>query len=66
MGTSINSQITRAESEYVQAIFRIGKIVVERMFSPVLFTDHNFWLSSLGREQAKLLKILHGFTSKVC
>lgn len=65
MGTCINSQITGGDSEYVRAIFRIGKIVVERMFSPVLFTDHNFWLSSLGREQTKLLKVLHGFTSKI-
>ncbi|KAL0269893.1 UNVERIFIED_CONTAM: hypothetical protein PYX00_007475 [Menopon gallinae] len=65
MGTFLNSQRTKAESEYVQAIFGIGKIIVERMFSPFLFSDRNFKMSSLGREQAKLLKILHGFTSKI-
>lgn len=65
MGTSLNSQLTKDDNEYVYAVFRLGKIVVQRMFSPFYFTDHNFWMSSMGREHSKLLNILHGFTSKV-
>ena len=65
MGTCINSQINKTESDYVKAIFRIGQIIVKRIFSPHLYADYLFNLSSLGRENSKLLKILHETTTNV-
>ncbi|EEB17117.1 cytochrome P-450, putative [Pediculus humanus corporis] len=65
MGTCINSQINKTESDYVKAIFRIGQIIVKRIFSPHLYADYLFNLSSLGRENSKLLKILHETTTNI-
>ncbi|KAL0265509.1 UNVERIFIED_CONTAM: hypothetical protein PYX00_011036 [Menopon gallinae] len=65
MGISVNSLTSGANSKYVQSIFRMGKIVVNRMFNPILYTDASFMLSPLGWEHSKILKTLHGFTSKV-
>ncbi|EEB17116.1 cytochrome P450, putative [Pediculus humanus corporis] len=65
MGTSINALRTGSESKYVKAIFRMGQIVVERMFSPLHFTNMSFMFSLKGLEHSRLLKILHGFTYEI-
>ena len=63
MGIRFNAQ--REDSKYVKAIERITQIVVERFKQPWLISDAVFSLSSLGREQNKLLKIVHDFTDFV-
>ena len=63
MGIRFNAQ--REDSKYVKAIERITQIVVERFKQPWLISDAVFSLSSLGREQNKLLKIVHDFTDLV-
>lgn len=65
MGTSINALGAGQDSKYVHAIFRMGQILVERIFSPLLYADASFACSSMGWEHSQLLKTLHGFTSKV-
>lgn len=65
MGREINSQVTKSENEYVRAIFRMGQIVVERLFSPFLYSDFVFRMTPLGREMFNVIRILHGVTSKV-
>jgi len=37
-----------------------------RAFRPWLYSDMIFSLLPQGRKQKKILKILHGFTEKVC
>lgn len=64
MGTKVNAQSGEPNS-YVAGVFRMGAIVAERMFSPVLFPDLNFALTAIGREHDRILKALHGFTGKV-
>ncbi|KAK6635661.1 hypothetical protein RUM44_000915 [Polyplax serrata] len=65
MGREINSQVTKSENEYVRAIFRMGQIVVERLFSPFLYSDFVFRMTPLGREMFNVIRILHGVTSKL-
>lgn len=64
MGTEINAQ-TKGDSEYVKAILKMGHLFRRRQHSPWLHREWVFALSPTGREQKKVLNILHGFTEKV-
>ncbi|XP_077541897.1 cytochrome P450 4c3-like isoform X2 [Haemaphysalis longicornis] len=64
MGTTINAQ-SNTSSPYVKAVDRLGEIVLERMFRPLLHVNFIFQLLSVGREHRKCLKTLHSFTRKV-
>lgn len=64
MGVEINA-MKCTDSEYVRAIYRILEIVIYRWFRPWLHSDFLFGLTSKGREQKKVLRILHDFSNKV-
>ncbi|XP_046449677.1 LOW QUALITY PROTEIN: cytochrome P450 4C1-like [Daphnia pulex] len=64
MGIKINAQLE--DSEYIRNVHKISEIVVERFFSFGHFLpDWMYHLTPKGREHMKLLKQIHGFTSKV-
>nr|XP_012230588.1 PREDICTED: cytochrome P450 4C1-like [Linepithema humile] len=53
------------QQQYREAVHETNQIIVARLARPWLYPDVIFALSSLGRRQAKNLKILHGFTEKI-
>ncbi|KAK6639165.1 hypothetical protein RUM43_007435 [Polyplax serrata] len=65
MGTCINALGAGCDSKYVQSIFRIGRIVVQRLFSPFLFANASFACSGMGWEHSRIVKLLHGFTTRI-
>ncbi|XP_020289625.1 cytochrome P450 4C1-like isoform X2 [Pseudomyrmex gracilis] len=64
MGISLRSCDTFQE-QYRKSIEDMGNFIVYRIQSPWLYPEWSFALSPTGRQQAKALKILHGFTEKV-
>ncbi|XP_039306246.1 cytochrome P450 4C1 isoform X2 [Solenopsis invicta] len=64
MGTSLQ-EMGSFQQEYRKAVHRMGELLFYRGTRPWLKYDWIFSLTSKGREQKKLLKILHGFTEKV-
>ncbi|XP_020289593.1 cytochrome P450 4C1-like isoform X4 [Pseudomyrmex gracilis] len=64
MGISLRSCDTFQE-QYRKSIEDMGRFFVHRLQSPWLYPEWSFALSPTGRQQAKTLKILHGFTEKV-
>ncbi len=64
MGKKINAQ-EKTSSDYVKAIYRMSETCQHRQLRPWLYPDIFWDLSSAGREEARNLKILHGFTNKV-
>lgn len=56
---------TKADSDYVNAIYKASEQLFLRMIRPWLFPDIVFNMSRSGREHAACLKILHDFTKKV-
>ncbi|XP_063914304.1 probable cytochrome P450 4d14 [Zophobas morio] len=64
MGTKINVQ-SGQNSQYVQSVKVMCRIIMERLFSPIKFFDLTFFLSKDYYIQRKALKILHGFTMGV-
>ncbi|XP_035214782.1 LOW QUALITY PROTEIN: cytochrome P450 4c3-like [Stegodyphus dumicola] len=64
MGVHIGAQ-TGGNSEYVRAVHNLGHIFNLRTVSPLLWSDFTFGLSRTGRQFAKDLEIMHGFTKKV-
>ncbi|NP_001291531.1 cytochrome P450 4C1-like precursor [Solenopsis invicta] len=64
MGTSLQ-EMGSFQQQYRKAVHRMGELLVYRAMRPWLKYDWIFSLTSKGREQKKLLKILHGFTEKV-
>ncbi|XP_066993577.2 cytochrome P450 4C1 isoform X1 [Anabrus simplex] len=64
MGTSINAQLGE-EVEYVRSVQRISELFQLRQLTVRLYSDLLFKFSSMGREQAKVLGILHGFSNKI-
>ncbi|GFG30378.1 hypothetical protein Cfor_12948 [Coptotermes formosanus] len=64
MGVQIHSQ-TDGEAEYIKAVKRMAKVVVKRQFTPWLHKDCIYYSSPLGREELRLLQILHGFSDQV-
>jgi hypothetical protein len=41
------------------------EVAVKRQFTPWLYRDFIYFLTPLGREQVRLLQILHGFSEQV-
>ncbi|XP_077541883.1 uncharacterized protein LOC144153962 isoform X3 [Haemaphysalis longicornis] len=64
MGTTISAQ-SDENSPYVVAVYRMGRILIERIFKPLLQADLIFKLSPVGREYNNCLDSLHSFTRKV-
>lgn len=64
MGKKINAQ-EQSSSDYVKAIYRMSETSQHRQLRPWLHPDICWDLSPSGREEARNLKILHGFTKKV-
>ncbi|XP_008550233.2 uncharacterized protein LOC103573114 [Microplitis demolitor] len=54
-----------AQKTYKQSVYEIGEIFYYRAVRPWLKSDWIFNLTAKGREQAKSLKILHGFSDKI-
>ncbi|XP_036138770.1 cytochrome P450 4C1 isoform X2 [Monomorium pharaonis] len=64
MGISLK-ETDSIHQQYQKAILQIIDIFVYRVFRPWLRNDWIFSLTPKGREQTKVLKILHGFTEKI-
>ncbi|XP_047096726.1 cytochrome P450 4C1-like [Schistocerca piceifrons] len=64
MGTSVNAQ-HETQSAYVNAIYRISALTIERMLNPWLYPEFIFKRSRTGKEFYNQLHVLHGFTKKV-
>ncbi|XP_046655350.1 cytochrome P450 4C1-like [Daphnia pulicaria] len=64
MGCKIEAQ-TRIDSEYLQAVLSMCRILNVRTSQPLMRSDILFKLSSHGAQQRRNLKILHGFTDGV-
>ncbi|XP_072749000.1 cytochrome P450 4C1-like isoform X2 [Anoplolepis gracilipes] len=64
MGVSLES-MGEYQQLYRQAVHEMGKILVYRLIRPWFYSDKIFALTSMGRKQAKNLKILHSFSEKI-
>ncbi|XP_011698923.1 PREDICTED: cytochrome P450 4C1-like [Wasmannia auropunctata] len=64
MGTSLRD-LSAFQQSYRDAIHQMGELLYYRVMRPWLYFDWIFSLTPKGREQKKLLKILHGFTEKI-
>ncbi|XP_018393738.1 PREDICTED: uncharacterized protein LOC108772664 [Cyphomyrmex costatus] len=64
MGTSLQDH-GDFQKQYREAIFRITEIIMYRMLRPWLHSDWIFSLTPKGKQQARNLKILHGFTEQI-
>ncbi|XP_036144046.1 cytochrome P450 4C1-like isoform X1 [Monomorium pharaonis] len=64
MGTSLQG-MGSVQQQYRKAVHRMGELIVYRLTRPWLYNDWIFLLTPKGREQRKILKILHGFTKKI-
>ncbi|WAQ95758.1 CP4V2-like protein [Mya arenaria] len=64
MGRSVNAQ-KNSDSDYVRSVYKASEFTFIRQRSPWLWPDLLFNLIGPGKDYAKSLKILHGFTEKV-
>ncbi|XP_011699127.1 PREDICTED: cytochrome P450 4C1-like, partial [Wasmannia auropunctata] len=64
MGTSLRN-LNAFQQPYRDAVYRVGELFSYRAMRPWLYFDWIFSLTPKGREQKKLLKILHGFTENI-
>ena len=64
MGQSINAQ-TEEHSEYVSAIYRISRLLYERLHMPWYWNDFVYFKVSHGIEYRRNLDIIQDFTRKV-
>ncbi|XP_011699620.1 PREDICTED: cytochrome P450 4C1-like isoform X2 [Wasmannia auropunctata] len=64
MGTSLQD-LGEFQQQYRKAVHQMGELHVYRLVRQWLFFDWIFDLTSKGREQTKVLKILHGFTERI-
>jgi cytochrome P450 family 4 len=51
--------------QYKKAVYRIGKIILSRLSRPWLHVHAFYKLSSLGREEQHVVKILRNFTNNI-
>ncbi|XP_050453532.1 cytochrome P450 4C1-like [Cataglyphis hispanica] len=66
MGISLRKEFPKEfQQQYRNAVNDITKLAVYRITRPWYYSDLLFSLSSQGRKQKKILKILHGFTEKI-
>jgi len=65
--TTIVTRTSLSVKSYVHCLSfsRMTKVVVKRQVTPWLYKDYIYKLTPLGREQARLLQILHGFSEQV-
>ncbi|EGI58146.1 Cytochrome P450 4C1 [Acromyrmex echinatior] len=64
MGISLK-KMNLYQQEYRDAIYKMNQIIIYRVMRLWLKNDWIFSLTPKGREQAKVLKILHEFTERV-
>ncbi|XP_011879950.1 PREDICTED: cytochrome P450 4C1-like, partial [Vollenhovia emeryi] len=64
MGTSLQD-LGEFQHQYRKAVYRIGELMYYRVLRQWLHNEWLFLLTSKGREQKKILKILHGFTERI-
>lgn len=64
MGTRLDDT-SHAGKLYKEAVYKIGRLLVERFRSVYLMFDFLFSFSSIYRLQRKYLSVLHNFTSKL-
>ncbi|XP_024868675.1 cytochrome P450 4C1-like, partial [Temnothorax curvispinosus] len=64
MGTSLRG-LGDFQQQYREAVHKMGELLTYRVMRQWLRSDWIFSLTSKGREQKKLLKILHGFTKRI-
>lgn len=64
MGCSLRD-LGEFQKLYREAIHQIGEIIIYRFRRQWLYNDWIFSLTSKGKEQTKILKILHGFTEHI-
>lgn len=60
LGVNIDAQ--RTHTDYLEAVFRIKKIIHHRMVRPQLYPDFIFRWFSNGYEQERCVHVLHSFT----
>nr|XP_040235295.2 cytochrome P450 4C1-like [Anopheles coluzzii] len=65
MGVQVHAQTAGEDNAYVNAVYELSSLFLERLVRPWLHPDWTFRRSALGRRQAQLLAILHGYTRKV-
>ncbi|XP_012064252.1 PREDICTED: cytochrome P450 4C1-like [Atta cephalotes] len=64
MGISLK-EMNLDQQRYRDAVYKMNQIIIYRMMRQWLRNDWIFSLTPKGREQVKILKILHGFTKKI-
>lgn len=64
MGTRLD-ETSNAGKSYTEAVYNIGRLIVERLLTGYLMFDFLFSFSSICRQQRKLLTNVHNFTKKV-
>ncbi|XP_071576723.1 cytochrome P450 4C1-like isoform X2 [Temnothorax nylanderi] len=64
MGTSLRS-LDAFQQRYLEAVHQMGELVIYRLFRQWLHVNWMFSLTPKGREQKKVLKVLHGFTERI-
>ncbi|XP_018377499.1 PREDICTED: cytochrome P450 4C1-like [Trachymyrmex cornetzi] len=64
MGISLKD-LGEFQQQYLKAVRRMGELFVYRTKRQWLHSNWIFSLTPKGREQAKILKILHGFTERI-
>ncbi|XP_018400102.1 PREDICTED: cytochrome P450 4C1-like [Cyphomyrmex costatus] len=64
MGTSLQNQ-GAFQQRYRKAVYQMGEIIMYRLTRQWLQNNWIFSLIPKGRKQAKILKILHGFTEQI-
>ncbi|KYN21511.1 Cytochrome P450 4C1, partial [Trachymyrmex cornetzi] len=64
MGTSLQD-LNAFQQQYRKSVHRMTELIIYRFFRPWLHFDWIFSLTSKGREQTKILKILHKFTEQI-
>nr|XP_012236071.1 PREDICTED: cytochrome P450 4C1-like [Linepithema humile] len=64
MGISLKD-MGEFQQQYRKAVHEITKLIMARGTNPLFYPNVIFAFSSLCRRQAKVLKILHGFTEKL-
>ncbi|XP_071571005.1 cytochrome P450 4C1-like isoform X2 [Temnothorax nylanderi] len=64
MGTSLRG-LGDFQQQYREAVHQMGELLTYRVMRQWLHSDWIFSLTSKGREQKKMLKILHGFTKRI-
>ena len=58
-------QKTRTSAPYVNAIFRLLKLAVDRYLNPLHHIDLVYWLTASGREMRHQCKVVHELSEKV-